>query len=184
MNKQYEMVKKFHTAVGVEMPKEPTILDVGSSAHTVDFYAVELEELHRAMKESSAAGHGGEVLKRAIYSLEELIEFMRALTLEGQLDAMLDQIYFDLGTLSLMGVKPEIPFGIVAGANLGKILPDGTVLRDPVTKKIMKPPGWEETFKPEPLLIKEIEQQRRTANCTTCNGESLRGTWMACPDCE
>ncbi|MDD9265987.1 hypothetical protein ACFPES_02970 [Paenibacillus sp. GCM10023248] len=159
MNRQYEMVKVFHEAIGLEMPSKATILSNGDHQDTLDGFADDLNILVSRMKFVSSNGFGGQVLKRSAYMLEEIAEFMKAKTIEDQVDALCDNQYFNLGTFTLMGVEPEKPFDIVGNANLGKILPDGSVLRDPETGKIMKPPGWEENFAPEPLLRLELERQ-------------------------
>jgi len=158
MKKHYDQVYRFHAAAGIEMPETPTVLT--SSALTNKHYGVLLSELSREMKADSSKGLGGEVLKRASYMLEELGEFMEADTIEDQADALTDLLYFTLGTFTLMGINPEPIFNIVARANLGKILPDGTVLRD-VQGKIVKPDGWHEKHAPEREIKEEIERQRK-----------------------
>lgn len=182
MNKQYEMVRKFHTACGIEMPTKPTMLDNGGG-HTTEDFSFKLDNISNHMKFTSSSDFGGQILPRVAYMVEELSELLAATTIEDQADALADLIYFALGTYTLMGVKPERIFDIVANSNLGKILPDGSVIRNPDTGKIGKPDGWEEAFAPEPLIIKEIERQTRTAECTTCNGTKQPVYGLECPTC-
>ena len=63
-------------------------------------------------------------LKRYSWMQEEIDEFIEA-TQEGDLveqaDAMLDVIYFALGTLVELGVEPEPLFAIVQKANMNKL---------------------------------------------------------------
>lgn len=155
MNKQFEQVKQFHTACGIEMPDKPTLLSIGKAEK---HFGDDMEELSDWMKNRAAAGRGGEVLNRASYISEELAEFLKAETIEDQVDALIDKMYFILGTFTLMGLNPEPFFNIVAEANLGKIMPDGTFLRDE-QGKIKKPEGWQENFAPEQRIREEIERQ-------------------------
>ncbi|MBA9027549.1 HAD family hydrolase [Peribacillus huizhouensis] len=126
MKKQYEQVAEFHEKFGHPVAKSPTVM--------------------------------GEVRKgeRYGYMLEELDEFSEATTVVDQADAMIDLIYFAIGTLVEIGVNPEPLFDIVQNANMSKVWPDGTVKYDPETNKIMKPPTF---VRPEPLLQAEIDRQ-------------------------
>jgi predicted HAD superfamily Cof-like phosphohydrolase len=130
MYRQYEQVKTFHTACGVEMVDTPTMLPKDMMSD------------------------------RMSWILEELVETMKARTLEDQVDGLTDAMYFILGTFTLLGVNPEPIFDIVAEANLGKIGPDGTVLRDE-QGKITKPAYWKHVFAPEPLIREELKRQGR-----------------------
>ena len=68
-------------------------------------------------------------------------------SLVGQVDALIDTLYFTYGSFVLMGVDPEQLFDIVHRANMGKIFPDGKAHFDPVTHKILKPDDWEEKIR-------------------------------------
>ena len=81
------------------------------------------------------------------------------ISLVGQVDALIDTLYFTYGSFVLMGVDPERLFSIVHQANMGKIFPDGKAHFDPVTHKILKPDDWEEKYAPEPAIKKELERQ-------------------------
>ena len=80
-------------------------------------------------------------------------------SLVGQVDALIDTLYFTYGSFVLMGVDPERIFDIVHQANMGKIFPDGKAHFDPVTHKILKPDDWEEKYAPEPAIKRELERQ-------------------------
>ena len=84
--------------------------------------------------------------KRAIarykWMLEELDEFMAAENVTEQADAMIDLIYFALGTLVEMGVRPERIFAAVQAANMAKLFPDGRPRYNELGK-VIKPEGWE-----------------------------------------
>lgn len=84
---------------------------------------------------------------------EEEEEYAQAIQdddIVGQVDALIDGIYFKLGTLRLMGVDADECFARVHGANMLKMrateknpgkhksMPDGDVL----FCDVVKPPGW------------------------------------------
>lgn len=125
MNKAWEDVREFHFAFNHPVAVKPGIID------------------HRR------------TLARADWMQEEINEFIAAKSLTEQADAMVDLIYFALGTLVEMGIKPQKLFDIVQEANMSKLWPDGKPrYRD--DGKILKPVSW---IAPEPRLIKEIERQ-------------------------
>lgn len=153
MNKQFEQVKEFHTACGIEMPDKPTYLKSGNEnedCHYFDKIDFIVDEMKSRVKNP--------LLQRVSFMLEELTEFIDASTVEDQADALIDLIYFAIGTFTLMGVKPESIFDIVHSANMGKVGPDGKVLRNE-QGKIKKPEGWQENFAPEQRIRIEIERQ-------------------------
>jgi predicted HAD superfamily Cof-like phosphohydrolase len=76
---------------------------------------------------------------------EELNEFRDAATLEDEVDAMMDELYFVLGTLVELGVEPGPIFDIVHHANMSKVWPDGLVHKNEFGKTI-KPPDWQDPF--------------------------------------
>ena len=77
----------------------------------------------------------------------------------GQVDALIDTLYFTYGSFALMGVDPERIFDIVHEANMGKVFPDGKAHFDPITHKILKPDDWDEKYAPEPAIRKELQRQ-------------------------
>jgi len=92
---------------------------------------------------------------RVLWMREEIDEFIEAGTTEDQADAMIDLIYFALGTLVEMGVRPGPLFDIVHTANMQKLWPDGKVHRN-ADGKVIKSPEWRD---PYPLLQEELERQ-------------------------
>lgn len=97
---------------------------------------------------------------RAAWICEEIQEFLDAPTVVDQADAMIDAIYFCIGTLVELGVKPESLFEIVQHANMSKLWEDGKP-RYKEDGKIMKPPGWQA---PEDKIAQEIERQLTAKN--------------------
>lgn len=91
-----------------------------------------------------------EALLRSQMMLEEVQEFMEAARLQdfaGMADALIDLIYFALGTFLLLGVPGtavEALFSEVHRANMGKeVAPaDGTKRRAGPGFDVVKPPGW------------------------------------------
>ncbi|MEC0226623.1 pyrophosphohydrolase domain-containing protein [Paenibacillus alba] len=82
---------------------------------------------------------------RMAWMQEELNEYKEAATLEDEVDAMIDELYFVLGTLVEMGVEPGPIFDIVHHANMSKVWPDGLVHKNEFGKTI-KPPDWQDPF--------------------------------------
>lgn len=84
---------------------------------------------------------------------EELDEFIEAQTIADQADAMIDTIYFAVGTLVEMGISaPQELFDIVQNANMAKLWPDGKPRYNEMNK-VIKPEGWED---PEHKLLEAI----------------------------
>ncbi|OMF17205.1 hypothetical protein BK131_04370 [Paenibacillus amylolyticus] len=155
MNNQYEQVKEFHNAFNQTMPNKPTALTCNDDPAAIIYY---LNQLNPVCKNMKIEGLGGEVVRRASWMLEELIEFMESDTIESQADALIDLIYFAIGTFTLIGVKPEALFNIVHAANMGKLHEDGKPRFDE-QGKIVKPAGWEDKYAPEPKIIEELKRQ-------------------------
>ena len=129
--------------------------------------AFKIEELVEFVR---AASNSEEEFQQAVQDLHQALDISAdkvsqkipaESTLVGQVDALIDTLYFTYGSFVLMGVDPERIFEIVHQANMGKIFPDGKAQFDPVTHKILKPEGWEEKFAPEPAIKKELERQIR-----------------------
>jgi predicted HAD superfamily Cof-like phosphohydrolase len=119
-----------------------------------------VRDFHRKFNHPTArapqALNSDRVTARGTWMQEELDEFHAAENIYEQADAMIDLIYFALGTLVEMGIKPDEIFEIVHNANMAKLWPDGT----PHYKddgKTLKPPGWQD---PEPLLRESIDKIR------------------------
>ena len=100
--------------------------------------------------------------KRYAWMLEEINEFLDAVKKQDiveQADAMIDTIYFALGTLVEMGVKPGILFDIVQHANMSKLWADGKPHYNEIGK-IIKPEGWENPHPKLQLAIRKMYVRR------------------------
>ncbi len=95
------------------------------------------------------------IAARAEWMREEIDELLEAETIAEQADAMIDLIYFALGTLVEMGVRPQPLFDIVQEANMSKLWPDGKPhYRE--DGKVIKSPHWAD---PGPKLEAEVTRQ-------------------------
>lgn len=98
-----------------------------------------------------------EVKRRAGFMTEEIQEFTEAENIYDQADAMIDLIYFALGTLVEMGVQPKNLFDIVHNANINKLWEDGRPHYREEDKKVVKPKNWQN---PYPKIKEEIDRQK------------------------
>ena len=124
MDREFEKVKEFQEVFGLPVSGKPVML-------TPDRINV-----------------------RAGWLREEIDEFEEAGNIYEQADAMIDLMYFALGALVEMGVKPENLFDIVHEANMSKLWSDGKVHRRESDGKVIKPPEWED---PEPKIRAAID---------------------------
>jgi len=124
MDKQWEEVKEFHIKFNHPNSDFPTMLS----------------------KERA--------IKRYNWMLEEINEFIEADDIYEQADAMIDLMYFALGTMVEMGIKPEKLFNIVQKANMSKLWPDGKP-RYKEDGKVLKSKEW---IDPYPLIKEEIDK--------------------------
>jgi len=92
---------------------------------------------------------------RAKWLREEVDEFLSAETLDQQADAMIDLLYFALGTMVELGLDTAPLFRIVHECNMTKLWPDGKP-RFGEDGKVKKPPTWRD---PHEALRQEIERQ-------------------------
>lgn len=126
MNKEWEDVKKFHETFNHPVADKPTLMG----------------------PERAQA--------RYTWLQEEIDEFLEAEDIVEQADAMIDTIYFALGTLVELGIKPEALFNIVQGANMAKVWSDGKPRFNDMGK-VIKPQGWQD---PHEKLKATIEQMK------------------------
>lgn len=116
INNEFNMVKDFHLAFNHPVSEKPTLLS---------------EERAKA---------------RYSWMLEEINEFLVA-TKNGDIyemaDAMIDEIYFALGTLVEMGIPPAKLFAAVQKANMSKLWTDGKSHYNDIGK-VIKPEGWKD----------------------------------------
>ena len=125
MNRAYAQVKAFHQAFGAPVGEVPAQLSPDR------------------------------VAKRTAWLQEEVQEFVDAGDLCAQADAMIDLIYFALGSMVEMGVQPEALFDIVHQANMDKLWPDGKPHYGQDTK-VIKPHTWRA---PDEAMRAEIARQ-------------------------
>ena len=160
----FNKVKAFHHLMDERTQEEPKAWDVKGATHRAAFKVEELVEFVRA------ASNSEEEFQQAVKDLHQALDISAdkvsqkisaESTLVGQVDALIDTLYFTYGSFVLMGVDPERIFEIVHQANMAKIFPDGKAQFDPVTHKILKPEDWEEKHAPEPAIKKELERQIR-----------------------
>ena len=79
----------------------------------------------------------GRALSRGKWMNEEVAEFLVAQDIYEQADAMIDLIYFALGTLVEMGLEADELFDIVQKANMAKLWSDGKPHYNPKDGKVI-----------------------------------------------
>jgi len=94
------------------------------------------------------------VINRGKWMQEELDEFLESENMYEQADAMIDLIYFALGTLVEMGIPPDELFAIVHEANMKKLWEDGMPHYNSDGKTI-KPATWVD---PQEKFIQSIKK--------------------------
>jgi len=124
MNKEWKDVKLFHEKFDLPAPNAPTLID-------------------RKRARS-----------RGTWMSEEIAEFLTAEDIYEQADAMIDLIYFALGTMVEMGLEPEELFNIVQRANMDKLWEDGKPRYNKKDGKVIKPDNWED---PKPRIKEYID---------------------------
>ena len=129
MNKQWEDVRQFHEKFGHPVSDTPVAMSLERA-----------EKRYKWMKEE----------------IDEFIEAVKDGDIVEQADAMIDTIYFALGTLVEMGIRPDALFDIVQEANMSKLFPDGKPHYNEDGKTI-KPDTWEDPHeKLEDAINKEM----------------------------
>jgi predicted HAD superfamily Cof-like phosphohydrolase len=127
----------------------------------LDFATAQVETFHKAFGHPVADVPTAMGLNRRVqrygYLTEECEEWREAETLEDQVDACIDIIYFALGNLVELGIKqPQRILGIVQQANMAKLGKDGKPIIRESDNKIMKPEGW---VAPDEDIRAEIARQ-------------------------
>lgn len=166
-DENFNKVRSFHQKMDGKVNYTPKLFQDQEASHRANF---KIEELVEFLYATSARNQ--ETFDQSILSLHEAID--KAVEkvqskehpetpLVGQIDALIDLLYFTYGTFVLSGVDPAPFFEIVHEANMGKIFPDGKAHFDPVTHKILKPDDWEERFAPELAIKRELNRQLQKA---------------------
>ena len=114
MKKEWNDVREFHEKFGHPVAERPVMIDKRRT------------------------------LSRAKWMQEEVAEFLIADDIYEQADAMIDLMYFALGTMVEMGLEADELFAIVQQANMAKLWPDGKPHYNPKDGKVIKPEGWED----------------------------------------
>jgi len=128
MMKQQQQVKEFQVAFNHPIANTPTFMD----------------------KKRAKA--------RMSWVIEEVDEFLESDNVIDQADALVDCLYFILGTAVEIGVDLEPVFNIVQKANMAKLWPDGKPHYRELDGKVAKPEGWQA---PEPQIEAEIKRQMK-----------------------
>lgn len=114
MKKEWNDVRDFHDKFGHPVAEKPVMIDKKRA------------------------------LSRAKWMNEEVAEFLIADNIYEQADAMIDLMYFALGTMVEMGLEADELFEIVQQANMAKLWPDGKPHYNPKDGKVIKPDTWED----------------------------------------
>lgn len=163
-NYYFNEVRKFQKAYNQPAPCKPTILTKKQAVNRSVWTGEEIVELLYATAKNDKIKfkemfdmliNGLDSAYNKIVNKNDNVDNV----LIGQADALIDQLYFVIGSLVEMGVKPDNLFDIVQSANMGKLWEDGKPRFREGDGKIIKPPNWEEKYAPEPKIKQEIENQ-------------------------
>ena len=116
MNREWEAVRLFHEKFNHPIGNGPRRMDEERARKRYNWMQEEIDEFLEAVEE-------GDIVEQA--------------------DAMIDVIYFALGTLVEMGIRPDALFDIVQRANMGKLWADGRP-HCSADGKTLKPDTWED----------------------------------------
>lgn len=126
INNEFNDVKAFHKAFNHPVAEKPTLMGIDRA-----------KARYKWMKEE----------------IDEFIEATENGDIYEQADALLDNIYFALGTLVEMGISPAEPFAAIQKANMSKLWEDGKPHYNELGK-VIKPAGWTD---PHEELVKIID---------------------------
>ncbi|OME55615.1 hypothetical protein BSK59_13980 [Paenibacillus odorifer] len=158
---QFDQVREFQLAFNCHAPKAPTALNDKLAVNRANFILEEVIELLYASSNNSKEKFNklfNDLLISAIQTYSKQINKpFPDDRLIGQVDALIDILYFANGGLVESSIIPNEVFSIVHQANMAKIFPDGKPHYNEVGK-VIKPEGWEA---PEPKIEKEINRQIR-----------------------
>ncbi|MFV0558614.1 MAG: HAD family hydrolase [Enterococcus sp.] len=161
----FEMAEEFHRIFDPRRPAEPTAFSQAEALFRSGFKVEELVEFLYATSENDQQQFAESIqgLHQAIDQAQAKIMAKNEPTTDvmvGQVDALVDLLYFVYGSFSLMGVDPAPLMAIVHQANMGKLFPDGKPHYDPVTNKVLKPANWQQDFAPEAKLAQALAKQK------------------------
>lgn len=154
----------FHETFDHPTSKSPTIMDRSTVLKRVNWTVEEIIEFlyatvkgnHQEFEELvDMVINGIDSTKNKIIKSGLVIDDV----LTAQVDALLDELVYNQGSFSVMGVDPEPLFNIVHAANMGKLDKNGQPIIRESDGKIMKPDNWERDFAPEPRIKEELKRQ-------------------------
>lgn len=160
-----DLVRGFQLAFNQPAPNEPTELTVErvtnrgiwTGEEIVEMIQVSSDNVEQFNEQFALFVEGVHKAKNKALTMP----FERDERLVNQVDAVIDQLYFVLGTIAEMGIDPVPFFEIVNNANMGK-LHNGKVVKNELGK-VVKPENWERDFAPEPRLREELARQINAA---------------------
>lgn len=128
MNKEWEEVKLFHEKFNHPISNHPVSMELERARKRYNWMKEEIDEFLEAVEE------------------QDIVE---------QADAMIDVMYFALGTLVEMGIKPDQLFEIVQKANMSKLWEDGKPHYNSEGKTI-KPSTWKDPHEDLRIAIEKM----------------------------
>lgn len=150
------------TTAGKETTARPAAAEKKAKGNGMDENWEQVREFQQAFghpwRDTPAGMDSDRAEKRYTWMLEELNEFLQADEVVEQADAMIDLMYFALGTLVEMGVRPNELFGIVHAANMSKLWPDGKPHYNAMGKTV-KPADWQDPHEKLRLAIERMQAQ-------------------------
>lgn len=166
----YEAVKEFHEAFDHPVAFEPTPLTLDRAYKRSKWTVEEIIETLLASCENNK-----EFIQQSIKLSEDVLKITQETLdknnheqpsdnkvdrLVGQVDGLVDALYFINGSFVEMNVNPQEIFDIVQEANMSKLGEDGKPIIRKSDGKIQKPANWKP---PEPKIEAEVKKQIRDA---------------------
>lgn len=162
-NKWYNLVRDFQKAFNHPVEDKPTQMGlkratsravwtgeealvefIHASSNTEEEFDAAFEDMIQGLRKAKVKSDG-------MNFYEEGVERIVA-----QSDALIDALYFLMGSFVEMGVKPDKLLEAVQNSNMSKLFEDGLPRYRESDGKILKSPQF---FQPEPFLKAEIERQ-------------------------
>ena len=152
LNQVFKDVTQFHNFGKHPIGPQNGKLEMMEQTLVSKVYAYRIRQQSDQIKTRVAdpSGNVPRLILRVAWMLEEIAELLEAETLTGQIDAILDLIYFAVGTFVEIGFYPGRAFDAVHDANMRKIPADSG-------QKVQKPYGW---VGPEIDIEREVERQQ------------------------
>lgn len=162
-NNMWQMVKDFHIAFNHPTSDSPVELPLKQAVPRAVWTGEEalVEFIHASsdnQEEFNAAfDQMIEGLKKAKVKSDGMDYYEKGLPrIVAQSDALVDALYFIMGSFVIMGVEPTKLFEAVQASNMSKLFDDGKPRFREEDGKILKSPNF---FPPEERLEEEIKRQ-------------------------